>query len=483
VTVVTHPGGFNHRDNAMTEHSYGRAVLELIRDSAREEDARCDDHQDIAFYSLAFLGSVSHLREEVRSSHGVIQFSTRYPLLRILVAALDKRLLPSGRNRTLVEALTSLIEITEDCLRQDGRDKRLLDALISIKRELAVLMLRLTWLECSCRLRLGASHLAADAGHAPAPTCHSPFWEGHEVWYQQLHHVTRLLLTLIGNPVMPLNRPPFAGAVPGLEASGLVPLARELVRRAQLADVDPSALASVIDAGWDAFAMNTFQKTLLGAYVNRAMNAHDGIDIDWTSIIVAVERSLRGDLTARERKLMEIVGIPGPPTGDDPEKSLAPIGCLVVKIRELSAEMARRLQALRPSDAAAAPGRHGSALPAPPWGWIAATTAPEADRRTSEAPAKRPELVAVPSEKGTERTSNWDRLTDTRELLLAALDALTAKEGNRHFPSHVIARQAGMKNPHQSRYRTELKSMSEKGYCTSSSRGYIRTDKPYPPHV
>jgi len=114
-------------------------------------------------------------REGVRPSHDAIQSSIRYPLLQILAVGLDKRLLRSGRNRTLVEVLTSLIEATEDCLRQDGLDKRLLDTLISIKTELAVLMLRLTWFECSCRLRLGASHLAADAGHAPAPTCPAPY--------------------------------------------------------------------------------------------------------------------------------------------------------------------------------------------------------------------------------------------------------------------------------------------------------------------
>ena len=159
----------------MTEHSDGRDALGSTSDSAREDDARCDDHRAIAFYSLAFLRTVSDLRDEVRPSHDAIQSSIRYPLLQILAVGLDKRLLRSGRNRTLVEVLTSLIEATEDCLRQDGLDKRLLDTLISIKTELAVLMLRLTWFECSCRLRLGASHLAADAGHAPAPTCPAPY--------------------------------------------------------------------------------------------------------------------------------------------------------------------------------------------------------------------------------------------------------------------------------------------------------------------
>jgi hypothetical protein len=200
-----------------------------------------------------------------------------------------------------------------------------------------------------------------------------------------MHDFTRLLLKVIGNPVMPPNRPPFAGApIPGSEACSLSPLARDLVRRAQWEDIDPSAIASAIDAGWDAFALDANQKTLLGAYAIRAMDAQgDGIDVDWTAIVVAVAHSLRGDVKTMEAKVREIVGIPGPPTGDDPEKWLAPIGSLVIKIRELSAEMKTRLQAVISSNAAAVPRRDGPAQAAPPWGWTAATTG-----RPPEAPAQ-----------------------------------------------------------------------------------------------
>jgi hypothetical protein len=70
-------------------------------------------------------------------------------------------------------------------------------------------------------------------------------------------------------------------------------------------------------------------------------------------------------------------------------------------------------------------------------------------------------------------------LTGTQELLLAALDDLTIQEGNGPFASHLIARQAGMRNPDQPRHREQLKILSRLGYCTPSSKGFARTPKPY----
>ncbi len=76
-----------------------------------------------------------------------------------------------------------------------------------------------------------------------------------------------------------------------------------------------------------------------------------------------------------------------------------------------------------------------------------------------------------------------DHLTPTQEMLLAALSGLGAKYGNHPFPSHIIARDALMHNPDQSRCREQLKIMTDKGYCTSSPKGYVRTAKPYPPQA
>ncbi len=106
----------------------------------------------------------------------------------------------------------------------------------------------------------------------------------------------------------------------------------------------------------------------------------------------------------------------------------------------------------------------------------------------TKAPTDRPEpAAAAPSGNGAAAadgrgieasgTPSMDRLTATQELLLEALDALTAEQGNRPFASHVIARQARMRNPDLSRYRDQLKILSDKGYCTSSPKGYARTAK------
>jgi hypothetical protein len=102
--------------------------------------------------------------------------------------------------------------------------------------------------------------------------------------------------------------------------------------------------------------------------------------------------------------------------------------------------------------------------------------------RDMEASAARLELAtaaAPPEASGPEEAS----LTDTQELLLAALDELTASQGNRSFASHLIAKQANMSNPDQPRYREQLKNLSDKGYCKASSKGYARTPRPYPPQA
>ena len=78
----------------------------------------------------------------------------------------------------------------------------------------------------------------------------------------------------------------------------------------------------------------------------------------------------------------------------------------------------------------------------------------------------------APRRKGRHSCRAWTASQTPEELLLSALDELTAELGYQPFASHGIAKRAGMNKPDSSRWETKV--MADKGYCTSSSKGYTR---------